>query len=279
MRTYFTACRDWQLPVLLGSMRRHCGAFRLVVFAWDWDPDWHAYDRAEVHFITRAEFLVRHPEYAQPPGPPRKTINLIDTCRWRVTADLIAGGRGPVTYVDGDQWFFSSPEPMFEEIGDARLAVSPHRIPPRALGLPGVCLETHRKFGLFNSGFSVVADLGIAEEMAANVFRWSYSGSIEYPKGVYYFGDQGALEQVATRERAHVIRHPGVNVAPWNANCHRLEGRDGHLYVDDVPLVTYHFSGLDPGGQLANTEYCVPPEYVDLVYRPYLAEVNRCRTR
>jgi hypothetical protein len=256
-------------------MRRYCQPFHLAVLAWDWEPK----PEADVSVMTRAAFYRAHPEYENIPGPPRLTINLIDTARWRVMADLLDADLGPVTYIDGDQWFFSSPEPLFEEIGGARLAVSPHRIPPRAMGLPGVVLETHRKYALFNSGFSYVADVAIAEEMARSVYRWSYSGTIEHPPGVYYFGDQGWLEQVAVREGAHVIQHPGVNVAPWNANRHRIYVKGGSLYVgDDWPLVTYHFSGLRfEGGKvthLVHPEYCVPQAYLDLVYKPYVWQLE-----
>jgi hypothetical protein len=284
VRTYLTAPRAYQLPVLVGSMMKHCQPFTLHVLAWDFDGfevpsvkalGWNWHPETSIRFTHRSDFLALHPEYENLPGPPRKTINHIDTARWRVIADLISEGFGPVTYLDGDQFFFSSPEPMYAEIGDAKLAVSPHRIPPRTMGLPGVVLETHRKYGLFNSGLSVVADLAIAEEMAEAVFRWSYCATIEYPPGNYLFGDQGHLERVACKHGAHVIQNPGVNVAPWNANRHRLEEREGELFVDDVPLVTYHFSGLRPGGQLAHPEYCVPQTYLDLVYRPYLAELER----
>lgn len=282
MMTYLTACREYQLPVLLGSMRRHCQPFHLCVLAWDWEPR----PDIDVSVMTRVQFLAQHPEYENLPGPPRRTINHIDTARWRVIADLIQEEMGPVVYVDGDQWFFSSVQPVLDEIKGARIAVSPHRIPPAALGLPGVTLETHRKYGLYNSGLVYVNDLGIAEEMAAAVYRWSYCATIEYPQGVYYFGDQGWLEQVATRANGHVIRHLGVNVAPWN--IHNLPLRiaggvgEGALVVGGHSIVTYHYSGLrwnDDGSlaQLFNPEYAVTVEQQRLLYDPYLAEVNRVR--
>lgn len=286
MMTYLTACREYQEPVLLRSMIQHCKPFVLHVLCWDWTPPIAGHGvngEWEVRYITRAQFLAQHPEYESLPGPPRRTINLIDTARWRVIADLVREGMGPVVYVDGDQWFFSSIQPILDEVRGAKLAVSPHRIPPAAMGLPGVTLETHRKYGLYNSGFSVVSDLEIAEEMAAAVYQWSYSSTIEYPSGVYYFGDQGHLEQLAARANAHVIQHPGVNVAPWNVHRYRLtKTHNGKLFVDGVPLVTYHYSGLrwnDDGSlaQLFNSEYAVTNEQQRLLYDPYLAEVNRAR--
>src|SRR3990167_9437011 len=100
-RHYLTACRTRELAVLLASMRRHCRPFRLWVLAWDFDPhDWPCLG-PDVEVIPREAFLAAHPEQRQLPGPPRQTINLIDTARWRFMADLLAEGAGPVTYVDG----------------------------------------------------------------------------------------------------------------------------------------------------------------------------------
>jgi len=274
-RLYLTACRDWQLPVLLESMRRHCRPFHLCVIAWDFEPA----PAADVSVMTRATFLARHPGYEYLPGPPRATINVLDCVRWRAAADLLQAGEESVTYIDGDQWFFSSPEAVFEEIGDAKLAVTPHGIPPRSAGLPGVVLETHRQYGLYNSGFFYVADVGIAEEMASACFAWCYSDAIPQTDGTWLFGDQGFLEQTAKRHDAHVILHPGVNVAPWNANCHRIEERGGQLLVDGRPLVTYHFSGLRRGGRRVGDEYCVPRAYLEQVYEPYVAAIEAGRQK
>ncbi len=276
VRNYLTACRDWQLPVLVSSMRRHCRPFKLWVLCWDFDPGDPGHD---VLPITREQFLAAHPEQRQLPGPPRQTINLIDTARWRLAADLIACN-GPLTYIDGDQWLFSSPEPVFDEIGDARMAVSPHRIPPASAGRPGVTLETHRKYGLYNSGWTYFADADLADELARACYEWSYCDLVERPGRRPLFGDQAHLEDVAERHGAHVIEAPGINVAPWNVHGHRLvagkpEFNVPHL-VDGQPLITYHFSSFRLGtdgrpAQFASAPYEIEkaPGAVDLLYRPY----------
>jgi len=268
---YFTACREHQLPVLLGSMRRFCKPFHLFVLAWDFEQP----SGEDFTVIPRADLFARHPDYLTLPGPPRETINQIDTCRWRAMADLLRGGRGPLLHVDGDQWFFSSPAALIEEVAGAKLAVSPHRIPAPEEGIPGVTLATHRQYGLYNTGLAYIADAEIAEMMAAACYRWSYSHTEPQPDGTWLFGDQGNLERIARDTGAHVIRHPGVNVAPWNSNRHRLSTRDGQIFVDDVPLVTYHFSSLkwNANGsfrQYADANYCVPNIYIDTVYKPYI---------
>ena len=42
----------------------------------------------------------------------------------------------------------------------------------------------------------------------------------------------------------HIIRHPGVNLGPWNVDGHLLRRDGGSLRVDGRPLIFYHFSGI-----------------------------------
>src|SRR5262249_31004536 len=148
---------------------------------------------------TREDFLARHPEYAADrlPGRPRSSVDTVATVRWQFFCDVMEETGQPLTTLDGDLWFWSSPEPMFEEIGGSGFAVSPHRIPPGSARLPGVTLETHRRYGLFNGGLAYFADLPPAREMAARTYEWSYTEVIGLPNGQFMFGDQGHLERVA----------------------------------------------------------------------------------
>ena len=50
-----------------------------------------------------------------------------------------------------------------------------------------------------------------------------------------------------------------MNVGPWGVHAHRI-ARDGDAFtVDGKPLITYHFSSLDPtpGGQDASSPYAI----------------------
>lgn len=287
-RHYATVAHAHQIPVLLASMRRHCGDFRLFVLAWDYDPPLGS--RPDVGFARREDFLHHHPdlEPSRLPGPPRLPINIIDTVRWAFFADVMEATGEPLTWLDGDQWFFSSPEPVYAELGaaGARFAVSPHRIPPRAAGLPGACLETHRCYGLYNSGFGWAADRAPLLEMAALTREWSYSAVRARADGGWDFGDQGHLERVAARHGAHVIQHPGVNLAPWNIHDVRLTERSGLLLVDLWPvvdcrlLVTYHYSSMrfadfgDRVLQYADPGYEINDHQKALIYEPYAQAVR-----
>jgi hypothetical protein len=259
-------------------MWQHCRPFVLHVLCWDWEPQVAAGReetpdgdlRWSVQYTGRAAFGARHPECTSLPGPPRTPNETVCAVRWKFLCDAMADTRQPVTLIDGDQWFFSSPEPVFAEIWDARCAVSPHGFAPASAGLPGVTMESHRRYGLYNGGWSYWADPRAAARMAALARECSRATDHRWPDGRTTWGDQGALELIQEEFGAHVIRHRGVNVAPWNANTQALEERDGALYFGGRPLVSYHFSSLDPGEQLANAEYAITQEQARLIYAPYL---------
>ena len=277
-RHYVTACRAHEFPVLLASMERHCQPFLLHVLAWDWP--FPAYVPANARIVSRGSFLSRHPEYAPErlPPPPRTRINEVCTARWRFLADVLQDFEAPATLIDGDLWFWSSPEPVFEEIGSAPMAVSPHAFAPAAAGLPGVTLESHRKYGVYNSGFTYVASAAAAERLAALNWEWSHTELRTLPDGRMVFGDQGWLEQVAGEVGAHVIQHPGVNVGPWNVHTQVLrQAQDGTVFFGGRPLIAYHYSSFrpGPGGQLADPHYAVTTEQGRILYEPYAAALSK----
>ena len=103
---YVTACKRWQLPVLLASMRQHCQPFFLHVLAWDWERS-VADEGSDWIDTGRTGFLARNPRWANMPGPPRQTIDQVATARWRFAADVMHDTGKPVTIIDGDQWFWS----------------------------------------------------------------------------------------------------------------------------------------------------------------------------
>lgn len=277
MRHYAVACHPWQLPVLLDSMRRHCRPFQLHVLAWDFDPPHPVHYWPEVAFTTRAAFASRHPGATALPGPARNGNETVCSLRWTFLCDVMEQTGRPVTLVDGDSWFFSSPEPVYEEIGSAPCAVTPHGFPPAARGLPGVALETHRRYGLYNGGWVYFADPVPARFQARLAWEWCYLGFREMADGRSFFGDQSYLELLVEGHGAHVVQHPGVNLGPWGIHAHPMELVGGQVHFGGRPLVSYHYSsfGIGPGGvRWGHGEYELNLRQLELVYYPYLQAVR-----
>jgi hypothetical protein len=283
IRHYATACREHQLPVLVASMLRHCQPFVLHVLCWDFDlkPMWSRGlaprdSGTEIHRTGRAAFLAEHPDYRPDrlPGPPRRPVDEVVTMRWRFFADVMAATGQPLTCIDGDLFAFGPPDDIFDEIGDARCAVLPHAFAPAAAGLPGVTLESHRRYGLWNCGLAYMADQAIALEMAALNREWSYTEVRARADGGWDFGDQGHWERVAARHGAHVIANPAGAPGPWNIHTQALEVRDGVVFFGDRRLCFYHYSsmrlGQDGAVKIADQGYEITEKQRRILYDPYL---------
>jgi len=93
--------------------------------------------------------------------------------------------------------------------------------------------------------------------------------------------NQGHLTAWPARyRRAAVLRHPGVNLAPWNLGSHRLRLDGSTVLVNEQPLLCFHFSSLSrtPTGDW-QTFYTYdamhqPPVQTG-IYAPYLQALER----
>jgi hypothetical protein len=162
---------------------------------------------------------------------------------------------------------------MFREIGEAPIAIIEHRFTP-AIAHMG-------ENGRFNVGFLAFkrSPQGLA------CLRWWREKCVEWckdvPEGDRY-ADQKYLDQwPALFPECKIVTHEGANVGPWNVGRYAVGARGGHVYVDDVPLIFYHFHGMknvvpfvfDP--QLARYAALLSPGLRREVYRPYLAALHR----
>jgi hypothetical protein len=177
-----------------------------------------------------------------------------------------------VTYLDGDLFFFDSPEKIFGELENAAFGIIPHRYTPETKHM--------RKYGVYNVGW--VGARNDPDGTAAvkwwreKCIEWCY----DYVDGDR-FADQGYLEELSTRfPRVKVIENIGANLAPWNIGNYRVEFGDDKVLVDSTyPLIFFHFQGFkrEMGCFIFNSHrlYRAPFSKVvrDHVYRPYVDEL------
>ncbi|HEX7300691.1 MAG TPA: hypothetical protein VF257_16955 [Solirubrobacteraceae bacterium] len=185
------------------------------------------------------------------------------------------------TYLDADLLFFADPEPLFAEMGDASVLITPHRFSPE--------YAHQAQNGIFNVQFLVFRRDGRGE----HVLQWWHDRCIEW---CYYrledgkLGDQKYLDDWPERfEGVHVLRHKGGGLAPWNISQYDLRPIGGdRVMVDEDELVFYHYHRTQLRRRGAHAWQ--PPGYEitkrdrELVYDPYLialdaaaAEIRRVR--
>jgi hypothetical protein len=181
-----------------------------------------------------------------------------------------------VTYLDADLFFFSTPQPLFDELGDGSVAIIAHRFPQY--------LRDREQYGIYNVGWVTfrrdAAGLECLEWWRDRCLEWCYD-RIDGNR----FADQKYLDDWPTRFRKVVVLgHPGANLAPWNLGNHSVSADGNSVTVDSKPLIFFHFHGLkqrgrwvyDPGWK----EYGIAPSKVlrTMIYLPYI-RVLRSVTR
>lgn len=139
-----------------------------------------------------------------------------------------------ITYLDADLYFYSSLQPLFDEIGDASIVIIEHRFPP-----PFKHLEVNGRYCVewvsFRRDEQGLACLARWREQCID---WCFH-RLEKDR----MGDQKYLDQwPAKYSGLHIIQHLGAGVAPWNYSLYHFgRNSEGTITVDGAPLIFYHF--------------------------------------
>jgi hypothetical protein len=231
--------------------------------------------------VIPLEELERHLPALLEAKANRQAIEYYFTCMaalHRFIFDTVPEADGTM-YVDADMLFFASPDIVFDAIGDAPAAVIPHNFSPSAR-------QGREKFGLYNAGWSAFRRTPEGE----TCLNWWLERSIEWcydrvnDDGRY--ANQAYLDhfqRIAPHTR--VLSHKGFNCAPWNVGGYRVSLRDGHVFVDDQPLVFFHFHGLKLHYNAlyfdCHREYGAPTTRIvrNCVYRPYIRRLIAAQRR
>jgi hypothetical protein len=222
---------------LTASLRRHCRDFRLWALCLD-DAAHAALQSLAIPQLTPIALtdFERGDDALAAAKRNRSTIEYYFTCTpslplfvMRLDPSIDA-----VTYLDADLFFFSDPQPLFDEIGDASVAIIPHRFP--AANAP-----RFERYGIYNVGWltfrRTAAGLVCLQWWRERCLEWCFDR--EEPSR---FADQKYLDDWPSRfDGVHVVRHQGANVASWNLANYDLTRRGDRVFVDDEPLIFFHF--------------------------------------
>ncbi len=175
-----------------------------------------------------------------------------------------------LTYLDADLFFFSSPEPIYQELGSSQVLIHEHRFSPRHAHL--------EKNGRFNVGLlcfrNSEAGLEVVRWWRERCIEWCYAHS-ENGK----MGDQGYLTDWPTRFSGITIsQHLGVGTAPWNQEQYNFAGSSTCPTVNGQPIVFFHFHSfqfIHPFLAFpADAGYRTRLDIVQLTVAPYLRELH-----
>ncbi len=156
-----------------------------------------------------------------------------------------------LTYIDADLFFFSSPEPIYKELGNNSVLIHEHRFPARLAHL--------EQFGRYNVGVLSFRN----DRRGFDVLRWWRDRCNEWcynrPENGK-FGDQLYLNDWPERfDGVSILKNIGAGVAPWNHEQYGFDqNASGSVLVNNIPLVFYHFHAL----VLPTPEIIVPIKHV-----------------
>lgn len=230
---------------MLRSLKKHCPQAEVYVLCMD-DQTQHILERLDLPFIhcialreIEDEALVKAKADR---GVAEYCWTLSPCLPWYVMQHQ--GHIDFITYVDADLLFYSDVEPLFEEIGDASIAIIEHRFTPRLKDREvngRFCVEWV-SFRRDEQGMACLA------RWREQCIAWCYY-RLEDGK----MGDQKYLDEWPDLySSCHILMHPGAGIAPWNYAQYQF-GRDctGRITVQNLPLIFYHFHQfqmLDNGG-------------------------------
>lgn len=229
----------------------------------------------EVHPIRIADIEAHDPQFAACKSNRSKVeyyftlspvlpLYLFDTCR---EIDILG-------YLDSDLYFFSSPEPIYENLGDNSLLIFEHGFAQEQ--------DEVNLYGKFNVAFQLYRNDTVGRQCLSwwrdRCLEWCF----DYPEDGK-FADQKYLDDWPTLFPGVVVarNRPGVALAPWNWMEHDLKLENGTLKVDGGELVFYHYQGFKflnwqivyPG--LAQWLLAMPDPISDHFHRTYYRAIRR----
>lgn len=174
-------------------------------------------------------------------------------------------------YVDADMHFFDNPDIVFNEIGDAPVAITPHNFPPEH--------RERERFGVYNAGWTAFRQT----EEGRTCLRWWLERSLEWCHNWLdgeRYANQKYLNQFSkVAPHTKILTHKGFNCAPWNIANYALREKAGRLFVDEDPLIFFHFHSMKR--VLRHFYFDCHREYDTMLtwfqrnklYRPYVREL------
>ena len=171
-----------------------------------------------------------------------------------------------VTYLDADLYFYDKPSILLNELvtNNSSVLITEHRYTPK---------YNHSKLcGIYCVQFMTFN----ANSDGINALQWWQDRCLEWCFNRHEdgkFGDQKYLDDWPTRFKGvHVLEHLGGGVAPWNVQQYLVSAANGRPYVNQFPIVFYHFQEYKyaKNGVHDFVGGCIlSKEAIEILYKPY----------
>lgn len=242
MRYYATYFDNFYLPFFLNlveSMQQHCSPFVLFAVCLD-EASFQNVSALKLEGIVPISFSEYEKTNARllAVKPNRSRIEYYFTLGPTVLQHIfdINPNIDALTYLDADLYFFDSPEAIFDEANESNVTIISHKFNAR--------LKSFEKYGKYNVAWITFrrTEVGMQclNDWSNDCIDWCH----DYVDGDKY-GDQKYLDSwIKKYEGVCDLQHKGANLAPWNFRNFKITERENRIYIDEQPLIFYHFAGL-----------------------------------
>jgi lipopolysaccharide biosynthesis glycosyltransferase len=176
-----------------------------------------------------------------------------------------------MVYMDADTCFLSSPKAIFDEFKKYSVMLTRERF------FIEDNFERYRLNGSYNGGFLAFR----RDKFAIECLKWFREKCLDWcynrlENGLY--GDQKYLDEIPQRfNNVGISKNMGVNVTAWYAHASILEEAGNKIYLNDFPVIFYHFSGSVLYNE-CEFDLCMyvnlPGELIQMIYVPYVKQLH-----
>lgn len=224
--------------VMYRSLLLHAGEFHLWIICFD-DLAYQLLSRLNLEKVTLVSLSQFEDEELLRIKPQRTRQEYCWTCT--PSTALYVLNTEPhvdiITYLDADLMFFSSPEPIFTEVGNASILLIEHRNLP-GFGKPPCDTSIYNvQFMMFRRNSEGLQALNWWRDRC---IEWCFA-RFEDNK----YGDQKYLDDWPERfTGVHILQQLGAGLAPWNAAQYSIKKIEDQVFVEKDPLIFYHFAAF-----------------------------------
>lgn len=255
------------------SLEKHCEAFHLYIFAFDKRTE-EILAKLNFTHATVISLTDFEDEKLLRVKPTRTQAEYCWTCTSSTILYVLEKYKADnCTYIDADLIFYSSPAPVFEELGSRSILITEHRYTP--------IYNKELKSGTFCVQFVTFKN----DERGLKALRWWRDQCIEWCYARFEdgkFGDQLYLEDWPVRfSGVHVMQHLGAGIASWNVQQYDFYDEFGKLYLiekgrgREFEVIFYHFHYVRfyTNGTVDLGRRLLTRRVLDLFYKPYLKQL------
>lgn len=255
---------------LYRSLEKHCKNFHLFIFAFD-DRTYHLLKKLNLSKATIISLTEFEDEKLLEVKPTR---TIAEYC-WTSTSSTILYvlknfNVDNCTYVDADVFFYSSPKPIFDELGDNSILITEHRYSPQ--------YNKELKAGKYCVQFVTFR----RDENGLKALKWWRDRCLEWCYARYEdgkFGDQLYLDDWTERfEGVHVLQHPGGGLAAWNVQQYDFKVVNDKIFGieksigKEFEVIFYHFHYLKffQDGKIELGRRTLSKDVLNIFYKNYI---------